>query len=292
MQEDATIEDGRLRPTAIASLTNIRKRGENCRSGDVIVKAGKPLRAVDLAALASCGITEPLVSRAPRVVHFVTGNELVDPSQKPSEGQIRDSNSILIASLLDAHGAELVHQSRLPDCFETSIKSLEKHNDFDVLLISGGASVGDYDFARPLLEKAGFEILLHHVNMRPGKPLIFGVRGKQLAFGLPGNPVSHAVIFYLMLAPLFAAMAGVERSSRFFKGRLEKDFPLRPNPRETYWPCVAASNDGEFRLRPLRFQSSGDVTGIAGMNALLRIPPNQPGPIKQGDLADFLWLES
>lgn len=292
MQEDAVIETGRLRAPKIAAEENIRKQGENCRRGDVIVKSGSRLRAEDLAALASCGITRPPVSIRPRVAHFVTGDEIVDPSQTPAGSQIRDSNSTLIAALLANRGAELTHQSRIPDDFEKSAQFLAAQNDFDVLLISGGASVGDYDFARPLLEKAGFQILLDKINMRPGKPLIFAARGRQLAFGIPGNPVSHSVIFHLMIAPLLAAMAGARHSRELCQGHLEKDFSPRPNPRETYWPCSAAWRNGAFRLRPLRFQSSGDITGLAGMNALLRIASNREGTIKQGDLADFLWLDS
>lgn len=292
MQEQAVLENGRLRAPEIAPGENIRKRGENCRRGDVIVKSGTLLRALDLAALASCGVTRPCVGKRPRVVHFATGDELVDPSQTPAGSQIRDCNSTLIAALLAEHGAELAHQSRLPDSFEKSAEALGGQADFDVLLISGGASVGDYDFAWPLLEKAGFEILLHNVNVRPGKPLIFAARGRQLAFGLPGNPVSHAVIFHLMLAPLFAAMLGIERRSALFQGHLEKEFSFRPNPRETYWPCRATWCEGAFRLHPLRFQSSGDITGLAGANALLRLPPNHPGKLTPEDVADFLHLEN
>jgi molybdopterin molybdotransferase len=292
MQEEAIIEQGRLLAPEIELSENIRKQGENCRRGDIIVKSGATLRAEDLASLASCGIMQPLVSSRPRVIHFVTGDELIDPTRTPVGSQIRDSNSTLIASLLASHGAVLMHHARIPDDFETSAQLLAAQNDFDLLLISGGASVGDYDFARPLLEKAGFEILLHKINMRPGKPLIFAVRGSQLAFGIPGNPVSHAVIFHLMLAPLLAAMTGAQRSRELFQGHLENDFSPRPNPRETYWPCRATWREGAFRLRPLRFQSSGDISGLAGMNALLRIPSNHDSPIKQSDLADFLWLES
>jgi len=127
--------------------------------------------------------------------------------------------------------------------------------------------------------------------MRPGKPLIFGVRGKQVAFGIPGNPVSHAVIFHRMLAPLFEAMSGADRVERMFQGHVEKDFTFHPNPRETYWPCHATWSEGAFRLHPLRFRSSGDISGVAGMNALLRIPSAHAGVIKQSDTVDFLLLQ-
>jgi len=291
MQEDAVLENGKLIANDVSKGENIRKQGENCREGDVILKPGIVLAPGDLAVLASCGITQPQVSMRPRIVHFVTGDELVDPSAMPSGSQIRDSNSTLIAALLQEHGAELTHHERLPDSFESSAQSFAKQQEFDVLLISGGASVGDYDFAKPLLEKAGFNILLSHINMRPGKPLIFGVRGKQVAFGIPGNPVSHAVIFHRMLAPLFEAMSGADRVERMFQGHVEKDFTFHPNPRETYWPCHATWSEGAFRLHPLRFRSSGDISGVAGMNALLRIPSAHAGVIKQSDTVDFLLLQ-
>ncbi|HWB61596.1 MAG TPA: molybdopterin molybdotransferase MoeA [Chthoniobacteraceae bacterium] len=290
MQEEAALENGKLVSPQIPAGENIRRQGENCRKGDLLLKPGVTLSPGDLAVLASCGATRPKVGARPRVVHFVTGDELVDPSQTPSGGQIRDCNSTLVAALLAQHGAELVNQLRLPDNFEKSIDAVANARDFDVLLISGGASVGAYDFARPLLEKAGFEILLSQINMRPGKPLIFAARGKQLAFGLPGNPVSHAAIFYRVLAPVLEAMLGATPAERMLEGRMGHDFSSRPNPRETYWPCHAAWRDGAFRLRALRFQSSGDITGIAGMNALLRIPSGHPGMIKEGEPAGFLWL--
>lgn len=291
MQEEAVLEDGRLRSPQIPAGENIRRRGENCHRGDVVLKPGKMLAPGDLAALASCGVVRPLVSARPRVVHFVTGDELVDPSRQPAGSRIRDCNSILIASLLEQHGAALVRQARIPDDFGQSARAIEEAGDFDVMLISGGASVGDYDFARPLLENAGFEILLRHINMRPGKPLIFGVRGNQLAFGLPGNPVSHAAIFHRILAPLFETMLCAEPAVRLFEGRLAHEFRFRSNPRETCWPCRAEWREGAFRLRALRFQSSGDVAGVAGMNALLRIPPAHPGMIKEGEAAEFFWLQ-
>ncbi len=106
MQEEAVIEQGRLVAPKIEPSENIRKQGENCRRGDVIVKSGSLLHPEDLAALASCGITHPSISSRPRVVHFVTGDEIIDPSQTPAGSQIRESNSTLIAALLATHGAE------------------------------------------------------------------------------------------------------------------------------------------------------------------------------------------
>lgn len=292
MQEEARWDAGKLLAPQIPAGENVRTQGENCRKGDQVLKQGRKLSPGDLAVLASCGVTAPLVSARPRIAHFVTGNELVDPWETPTGAMIRDSNSILISSLIKAHGAEMARYARLSDELDTSKQALAEAGDFDVLLISGGASVGDYDFARPMLQSAGFEILVQQLNMRPGKPLIFAVRGNQLAFGLPGNPVSHAAIFHRMLAPLLEKMMGLQPTERLMAGALAQDFRFRSNPRETYWPCHAAWREGAFRLTPLRFQSSGDITGIAGMNAFLRIPGAHAGVIREGESAEFLPVQS
>ena len=289
MQERAQFEGGRLRVPAVPSFDCVRRQGENCRRGSVIVSKGQRLRAVELATLAQSGVTQPLVGRQPRVVHFVTGNELVGPSETPAGSQIRDCNSILIASLLADHGAILTHQSRLLDRFETSARILEEHTDFDVLLISGGSSVGDYDFAMPLLQHAGFSILANGVNLRPGKPLIFAKRNRQLAFGIPGNPLSHVVIFHLFIAPLLTSMMGAGApASHLFEGRVARS--IKGGPRETWWPCRAKWEGNGFRLEPLRFQSSGDIGAAVGADALLHLPANRE--VIESDLAEFLWLQS
>lgn len=290
MQEDAGMNGGRLRRPPEGGPPHIRKRGENCARGDVVIPSGRQLRALDLAVLASCGVTTPLVSHRPKVAHFATGNELVDPGQVPGGGQIRDCNSILISSLLRECGAELTHQSRLPDEVAAGTESILAQDGFDVLLISGGASVGDYDYTRPILEKTGFKVVFHGINLRLGKPLLFATRGRQLAFGLPGNPVSHAVIFRLFLAPLLAAMTGVDPSLKFLQGVVEEGGGRGSNPRESFLPSVASWEGGAYRLRPVKIQSSGDIMGATEANALLRIPPDHP--VKQNELADFLWFKS
>ena len=287
-QEDAKVKDGFLRTPPPDTPDHIRRQGENRRRGEIMVAAGQRLRPVDLATLASCGVTNPLVSRRPRVVHFVTGDELIDPSLVPTGTQIRDSNSILISSLIAESRAQLEHQSRLPDNLQEATKALSEHGDFDLLLISGGASVGDYDFARPLLEAAGFTVLFHGINLRPGKPLLFAKRGRQLAFGLPGNPVSHAVIFRLLIAPLLAVMEGVAPCDDLLDGLIDGDFPASSNFRESYWPCFTVWQDGAYRLRPVQVRSSGDIAGASAANALIRIASQQVP--KLGDRAEFLWL--
>lgn len=290
MQEDAEVSGGRLRTPAGGVGAHIRKRGENCSRGEVVVPAGRRLRALDLAALASCGVAMPLVSRRARVAHFVMGDELVDPGQAPEGTQIRDCNSALVAALLAEWGAEMGRQSRLADDLAAGVKAIMALDAFDILLISGGAGAGDYDHARALLEKTGFGVVFHGVNLHPGKPLLFASRGRQLAFGLPGNPVSHAVIFRLFLAPLLGALAGCDSSLKFLQGVVDGEGFRDAGACEAFRHCHALWEEGAYRLRPVKIHSSGDIVGAAGANALLRVLPGRP--VRRGERADFLWLQS
>jgi molybdopterin molybdotransferase len=156
----------------------------------------------------------------------------------------------------------------------------------DLILVSGGASVGEKDFTRPLLEQLGFEIIFSQVNVRPGRPLIFGTAGPRVAFGLPGNPLSHFVCFHFAVATALAKMTG-EITPAFLRGKLAANLNDRPFPRETLWPAQLEMLRGEINLRPLAWASSGDATCLAKTNALIRVPANH-GSIGAGAEVDFL----
>ena len=289
MQEHVEREGDRINIVRNELVPNVRRRGEDVKAGQLLVPAGARLDAGKLALLATAGCAQPLVSPRLRVVHLTTGDDIIPPGQTPQPGQIRDSNSILIRSLLQPWPGEIV-QRHLPEDFElarAAISNLQSPiSNADVVLISGGASVGDKDFTRPLLEHLGFEIVFSHVNLRPGKPLIFGVQGACVAFGLPGNPLSHFVCFHFAVATALARLVG-EAAPRFLRGTLAAKLDDKPNPRETLWPARLEFSGGEIRLQPLAWASSGDVTCFAAANALLRVPVNQ-GSLAAGAEVDFL----
>ena len=266
----------------------IRRRGENCRRGDVVVSHGARLSPIALAALASCGVTEPEVSRPPRVFHIVTGDELIAPEQQPEGTQIRDSNSILVRSFLDFIGADLVTQVRLGDEADPDLPA--GMAECDLLLISGGASVGDRDRAKTLLHASGFALQFERVNLRPGKPTVFATRGKQVAFAVPGNPVSHWVVLELLVAPVIRRLLGLPPLPQLFFGTLENEFTCRPDQRQTFWPCRAELRHGSFVLAPLPFVSSGDVMSTAIANALLPVAANQSS-FTVNDKVEFLLCD-
>jgi molybdopterin molybdotransferase len=285
MQEDVECDGDSIKILFRDGATNIRKRGEETRAGDVVLPAGTCLNAGAMALLAMVGCVQPLVSPQFRVVHFTTGDEIVPPQATPRPGQIRDSNSILIHSLLQKFPCDIV-QDHLREDFETAKSQVAGYKsqieNTNVLLISGGASVGEKDFTRKLLADLGFEIIFGRLNIRPGAPLIFGVNGRRIAFGLPGNPVSHFVCFHLFVAAALGKLMGVA-PQMFLKGRLAAGLDDAPNSRETFLP---ARWDGEG-LYALKWLSSGDITYLKDANALIRVPA-ESGPMGAGTKVDFL----
>ncbi len=290
MQENVTREGEWMTPTRRDAKTWIRHRGEDARRGDVLLRAGVRLGAGELALLAQLGVVQPRVSPAARVIHFATGNELTDPAAMPAAGQIRDSNSTLIAALLADCGARLTHQRRCGDSLDTLTAGIAAAGEaWDALLISGGASVGDYDFGARALEALGFTIHFRQINLRPGKPLIFATRARQCAFVIPGNPVSHFVTFHTAIRHALECLESAPPSWVLARPELAEDLPAKPDARETFWPAHVAPRDGALRAHPLAWQSSGDLRGLVGANALLRIAPGT-GPVRAGELAECLLL--
>jgi molybdopterin molybdotransferase len=311
MQENVERSGDQIRIVRHEGARNVSVRGEDLRAGASLLQAGARLDAGAMTLLATAGNANPLVSPRLRVVHFTTGDEIIPPGQTPKPGQIRDSNSYLIRGLLQQFPCD-VAQKHLPENFEQAKRLVSafslQPSAFDLLLVSGGASVGEKDFTRPLLEWLGFEIVFNQINVRPGRPLIFGTNGTRVAFGLPGNPLSHFVCFHLFVATALAKLVG-EEPKKFQRGRLAAKLDDAPNPRETLWParlnvgqasCLspikspaqAEQEIGDRRdacptLTPLKWASSGDVTCLAETNALVRVPANR-GSIEAGAEVDFL----
>jgi molybdopterin molybdotransferase len=277
MQEDVEAVGDRIRIVEREAATNVRRRGEEMRAGATVLPSGTILNAGRLALLASIGCVSPFVSPRLNVVHFTTGDEVVPPDQKPKPGQIRDSNSILMRTLLQPYSCD-VFQQHLPEDFEQAKAQLQERQPnlgcVPVLLVSGGASVGTKDFTRQLLEHLGFEIVFSRLNLRPGAPLIFGVGrgsdGHRIAFGLPGNPLSHFVCHHLFVAAALARLTGAP-VQELESGTLATDLDDASDARDTFWPALVELEKGRVRLTPLPWRSSGDLTCLVRANALLRV---------------------
>ena len=291
MQENVRVEGDFIVPLEKSRATHIRRRGEDARKGDLLLKSGTRLGAGELALLASQGVARPRISPAVRVAHLVTGSELAAPDQRMKRGQVRDSNSPLVATFVRQFGGQIVRQERVADDFSLLLKKAHAlKNAFDLLLLSGGASVGDYDFGKRLLSDLGFQIHFTAVNLRPGKPLVLATRGKKAAFILPGNPVSHFVTLHVAVRLALEKFSGATGSWPLAKIRLAENFAAKPGARETFWPVRVEIQNGGLVARPLRWQSSGDVTALAGANALVQLAAGARPPGAGKDVS-VLMLE-
>jgi molybdopterin molybdotransferase len=271
-QEDVTADAGWMTPVERDNADYIRRKGEDARKGDCLLQPGLRLGPAEIALLASLGIVQPLVSPRCRVAHFATGDELVDPSEEPGPSHIRDSNSALVRAFVESQGAVIMQQGRVTDDADRleEMARLAIEAGCDLLLISGGASVGAYDYGRTALERLGFQIRFEKLNLRPGKPLAFATRGRQAAFVLPGNPLSHLAVLHCVVRVAFERMAGAEPAWRVLDARLRTGLRTGGDGRDTLWPARVDFEEGEPVVTALRWQSSGDITGMAGLNAFIR----------------------
>ena len=276
MKENARVTGDRMQVLRREAADYIRLQGEDCHAGDVLMAAGTRLSAGGVTLLASLGAVRPLVTRLPRVLHLATGDEVVPPEQTPARGQIRDSNSTLVRAFFEQWGATPV-QVRVGEgraAIEAAIaNSRWPVAECDVVLISGGASVGEHDFTRSLLEQFGFTVHVSKAATRPGKPLIVARRGQTVAFGLPGNPLAHFVCLNLFVRAALERILGLPERDPFTMAVLAEDLDGDGNARETLWPAEVRCEDRRLLATPLRWSSSGDLTCLATANALLRVAP-------------------
>lgn len=253
------------------SRAHIREQGSQMKAGQIVIESGVTLGAGAIALLASIGKTRVLVSPKIRVAHLVTGSEIVPADRVPGPGCVRDANTPLVAALLQETGAERVFSGHSNEEVDSSVACLADV-DADVILISGGASVGTFDGTADVLRRLGFTIHSERVKSRPGKPLIFATRNSQVAFGLPGNPLSHFVCFHLFVQRALARLAGSSGPS-IASAELARTSPP-PDNRETWWPAHVSVADSRLLASPLPWRDSSDLSGLPSANALLRVHPS------------------
>jgi molybdopterin molybdotransferase len=284
LREDVDHHGDHITEHLLSRRRNIRFRGEDCRAGQVLIVAGTRLTHGSLALLASIGATSPQVTQRPRILHLATGNEIVPPESTPGPGQIRDSNSTLIQSFLAELGLDLT-SLHLPEDETALLHALEgPASQADLVLISGGASVGEHDFTTRALERSGWHLKVRKMSARPGRPLIVAEHQGKLAFGLPGNPLAHFVCLNLLVRQALDSWAGRAPTPPWESGRLAHPLPTEAGAasgpgmvRDTFWPGRWDLQDGHAVVTPLPWRSSGDLTCLARANALIRqTPPGAP----------------
>jgi molybdopterin molybdotransferase len=252
---------------------SIVRQADEIEAGETVLRAGEEINASMIATLASFGYAQVKVGRRPRVAVMATGSELVDVDQKPGRDQIRDSNNYTIAAYAARAGATV---ERLPlagdDTEELKRQIAHAVTRSDVLITSGGVSMGVYDFTKAVLKELGAEIFFERVALRPGKPTVFARLGNALVFGLPGNPVSVAVTFNLFVRTALQAMQGSkEPTLREETAILARDVKGSID-RESYLPAVLRTDEkGSLLAEPLKWGGSSDFVAFARATALINV---------------------
>jgi molybdopterin molybdotransferase len=270
IEHTEAVAHNRIRFVGKESDSNIAARGEDVKKGDVILRAGVLLKAQHIAVLASCGCARPLVTIAPRVGIIATGDELVEPDQKPTPYQIRNSNSLQLAAQVAGASAIPTNYGIVADTKEKISAVLKKAMaENDVVIISAGVSVGDYDLVRDILKENGVKILFESVAVKPGRPTVFGVSDKAFCFGLPGNPVSGFVMFELLAKPFLYKMMGHDFKPTCSRGQLERTITRKDAERDFWLPVVLRENG---KISALEYHGSAHINALCEADGFFCVP--------------------
>ena len=212
MQEHTSVNDNLLQIEKMpAACANVREKGEQIKKGELVFDVNTVITPAAIGFLACLGITKIKVYEKPKVAILVTGNELVPAGKKLPKGKIYESNSLMIEAALKTIGIKKATVFKVKDSLKKTIKAVESClANFDVVLISGGISVGDYDYVKEALLKNGVTELFYKINQKPGKPLFFGRKENKIVFALPGNPASSLTCFYVYALPALKKIMGFE----------------------------------------------------------------------------------
>lgn len=264
----------------VSANQNICFRGEDIKAGDIILGPGTRLQPAHLAMLAATGCTNPIVYKMPGVAVISTGNELVEPEQSPGPGKIRNSNGYQLAAQVMQLGLSPDYLGIVADDKPALHKMLaEAIKKFSVILISGGVSVGDYDYVPEILRQLKVELLFHGMHVKPGKHLLFGKRGNHYVVGMPGNPVSSFVQFELLVKPLLNQLMGNTAQPVQLYLPLEESY-LRKKPDTLLFIPVSFTSSGT--VLPIEYHGSAHIFSYTQAQGIMEVPVGV-SEIKKGE---------
>jgi molybdopterin molybdotransferase len=293
VEESREEEDGVVLLSSVSPGQNVAPRGAEVLRGEVVLRNGTRLDPAAVAVAATVGRTRLSVGRRPTVSVAATGDELVHPKETPGPGQIRNSNGFSLLAQCRSVGIEARYLGVARDT-EASLRELiERGRESDVLLLSGGVSMGRYDLVEKVLRDFGVKILVDAVALKPGKPLVFGTGDDgKLVFGLPGNPVSTMVTFELFVRTALARLEGAPNPVREILGARLLDRLSNRGPRRAYLPgWLRAGGHGELVAEPIPTKGSADIVAFSKANSLLIVPEDRDG-LEPGERVSVYPLDS
>lgn len=268
----------------------VRPSGQDVKIGDEVFSAGRVMTPPVVGMLASLGMAEVSVRAVPKVAIITTGDELVSVDSLPMLGQIHDSNGPALAAQVFAAGGQIAELLQAHDTAESTREALEAAMDADVIVFSGGVSMGERDVVRNVLDEAGWTAIFWKVRQRPGKPLAFGVLNGKLVLGLPGNPVSSSVCFEQYVRPALARMLGrTEQAHRISKAILSDPIQKAAGLHHFVRAIPEEGADGRLHVRPTGLQGSNLYSSMARADGFIHLPAALENP-PAGTEVDFEWF--
>jgi molybdopterin molybdotransferase len=268
---------------------NVRPRGSDVSAGDVVVAQGSRLGPAQIGALAAAGLVEVSAARRPRVVVLATGTELRRPGEPLGPGEVYEANGVLLATAFASAGADVATLPTVADDASAHRRALESGLEADVLVTSGGVSVGPHDLVRGLLAELGVEEIFWGLAVKPGKPLAFGVRGSTLVFGLPGNPVSSLVGAEVFVRPALLALQGASVPGPVYSAGSLASAIRRNKQRDEFVRARSLPSATGVVLEPITGQESHMIARAATADALVYAPRGD-GELAAGDTVRYLPL--
>ncbi|MBP1766094.1 MAG: molybdenum cofactor synthesis domain [Candidatus Aminicenantes bacterium] len=275
---------------AVSPGDNIGRAGEDLEKGDLILEKGELIGPAEVGMLAALGLASVRVVRRPKLAVIATGDEIVEPGEKAGPGRIWNSNGYSLLSLALEAGTEARYLGIARDRASQLERKIQKAKDADILAISGGVSVGDYDLVKEELRRLGVRPVFWQLRIKPGKPTFFGVRGRQLVFGLPGNPTSAMVMFHLFVRPAIDLMLGRKRTGLpSARAVLEQEISVRPG-RTQFLRGRLVGEGPVLRVEPFPDQRSGVLRSMVKSRVLIVMPADLPR-LQKGREVEILFLD-
>jgi len=275
---------------AVSPGDNIGRAGEDIEKGDLILEKGELIGPAEVGMLAALGLASVRVVRRPKLAVIATGDEIVEPGEKAGPGRIWNSNGYSLLSLALEAGTEARYLGIARDRASQLERKIQKAKDADILAISGGVSVGDYDLVKEELRRLGVRPVFWQLRIKPGKPTFFGVRGRQLVFGLPGNPTSAMVMFHLFVRPAIDLMLGRKRTGLpSARAVLEQEISVRPG-RTQFLRGRLVGEGPVLRVEPFPDQRSGVLRSMVKSRVLIVMPADLPR-LQKGREVEILFLD-
>jgi molybdopterin molybdotransferase len=283
VEESEKLPNGKIRFTGTEPKRNISPMGEDVKIGDVVLTRSRIVQPQDIAIMASVGHVNVRVRKKPSVGIISTGNELVSPAEIPVISQIRNSNAYQLSAQVKRAGGDPVDYGVVVD-EETAMyeKITEAIGNNDIVIITGGVSMGDFDFVPDVLKRAGVKIMFNKVNVQPGKPTTFGVHSGAAIFGLPGNPVSSFVQFELLVRPFINKMMDYEWKPFEYKLPMAVDYERKSSSRLGFIPV---SINEKAEVLPVDFHGSAHLTSLSKAEGLIALKPGI-NSLKKGEIVN------